>query len=74
MKSLPWIVVGVAVGLTAYLALNQPGPQYGTGSDDVEDAAAKRPYGVPSSESPAKGVVWLASLKRAWEELLGMMN
>ena len=40
MKALPWIIAGVGVGLAAYVILNQPGPQYATGSDTVEDAAA----------------------------------
>ncbi len=41
MKSLPWIIAGVGFGLAAYVILNQPGPQYATGSDTVEDAAGK---------------------------------
>ena len=40
MKALPWIIAGVGVGLAVYVIANQPGPQYATGSDDVEDAAA----------------------------------
>jgi uncharacterized protein YjbJ (UPF0337 family) len=39
MKSIPWIIAGVGVGLAAYVILNQPGPQYAGGYDDVEDAA-----------------------------------
>jgi uncharacterized protein YjbJ (UPF0337 family) len=39
MKALPWIFAGVGVGIVAYIALNQPGPQYATGDDDVEYAA-----------------------------------
>lgn len=39
MKTLPWIVTGVALGFTAYVFLNSPSPQYATGSDDIEDAA-----------------------------------
>ena len=41
MKAFPWIVVGVGVGVVAYIVLNQPGPQYGTGDDDVEYAAGR---------------------------------
>jgi len=41
MKALPWIIAGVGVGLATYFALNQPGLQYATGNDDVEDAAAE---------------------------------
>lgn len=39
MKTLPWIVTGVAIGFAAYVFLNSPSPQYATGSDDIEDAA-----------------------------------
>ena len=39
MKSFPWIVVGIGFGVLAYIVLNQPGPQYATGDDDVEYAA-----------------------------------
>ncbi|MCU1321885.1 MAG: hypothetical protein JWM43_1534 [Acidobacteriaceae bacterium] len=39
MKALPWIIAGVGVGFATYFLLNQPSPQYATGSDDVEDAA-----------------------------------
>ena len=41
MKALPWILAGIGVGIATYVVLNQPGPQYATGNDDVEDAAAK---------------------------------
>jgi uncharacterized protein YjbJ (UPF0337 family) len=39
MKALTWIFAGVGVGMVAYIALNQAGPQYATGDDDVEYAA-----------------------------------
>lgn len=41
MKALPWVIAGVGVGLAAYFVLNQPGAQFATGNDDVEDAAGK---------------------------------
>ncbi len=41
MKALPWIIAGVGLGLAVYFVSNQPGPQYATGNDDVEDAASK---------------------------------
>jgi uncharacterized protein YjbJ (UPF0337 family) len=41
MKALPWLIAGVGLGLAAYFVLNQPGPQYATGNDDIEDAAGK---------------------------------
>jgi hypothetical protein len=47
MKAHPWIVAG---GLTAYFVLNQPGPQFATGNDNIEDAAGKTAFGEQSSE------------------------
>jgi len=41
MKALSWILAGIGVGLVTYVVLNQPGPQYATGNDDIEDAADK---------------------------------
>ena len=41
MKALTWIIAGVGVGIAAFIALNQPGPQYATGDDDVEYAAGR---------------------------------
>ena len=41
MKSFPWILAAVALGLAAYVVVNTPAPQAATGSDDVEDAARK---------------------------------
>jgi uncharacterized protein YjbJ (UPF0337 family) len=38
MKSLLWLLVGVGAGIAAYYILNQPGPQYATGNDTIEDA------------------------------------
>ncbi len=39
MKGLAWVIAGVGVAVAAYVVLNQPGPQYATGDDDVEYAA-----------------------------------
>ena len=41
MKAFPWIIAGIGVGIAAYVVLNQPGPQYATGNDDVEEAAGR---------------------------------
>jgi uncharacterized protein YjbJ (UPF0337 family) len=41
VKTFAWIVAGIGVGIAAYVVLNQPGPQYATGNDDVEDAAGR---------------------------------
>jgi uncharacterized protein YjbJ (UPF0337 family) len=39
MKALAWLTAGVGLGIAAYIILNSPGPQYATGSGDLEDAA-----------------------------------
>lgn len=39
MKGFTWLIAGVGLALAAYVVLNQPGPRYATGNDDVEDAA-----------------------------------
>jgi len=39
MKTLAWLAAGIGVGLAIYLVANAPGPQYATGSDNLEDAA-----------------------------------
>src|ERR1700692_2462842 len=39
MKALTWVIAGVGAGIAAYIILNQPGPRYSTGDDDVEFAA-----------------------------------
>lgn len=39
MKTLALLAAGIGVGLVIYLIANAPGPQYATGSDNLEDAA-----------------------------------
>jgi len=39
MKTLAWLVAGIGIGLVVYLVANAPGPEYATGSDNLEDAA-----------------------------------
>jgi uncharacterized protein YjbJ (UPF0337 family) len=39
MKTLPWIIAAVGIGVAAYVVANTPGPEYATGNDDIEGAA-----------------------------------
>lgn len=39
MKTFAWLAAGIGVGLVVYLIANAPGPEYATGSDNLEDAA-----------------------------------
>ena len=43
MRAFPWIVagVGIGIGVTLLMKLNEPQPEYATGYDDVERAARK---------------------------------
>jgi uncharacterized protein YjbJ (UPF0337 family) len=41
MKPFFWVLAGASFAVAAYIILNQPGPEYGTGSDDVEFAARR---------------------------------
>jgi uncharacterized protein YjbJ (UPF0337 family) len=41
MKPFLWIIAGAGFAVAAYLILNQPGPEYATGSDDVEYATGR---------------------------------
>jgi uncharacterized protein YjbJ (UPF0337 family) len=43
MRALPWMIagVGIGVGVTLLMKLNEPEPDYATGSEGVERAAAK---------------------------------
>lgn len=53
MKSLPWMMALVGLGVAAYVVLNAPGPEYATGNDSVEDAA--RRTSAWGSQSRIKG-------------------
>ena len=44
MKALTWLIGGIGLGLAVYFVVNQPGPQYATGNDDIEDAAGKTAF------------------------------
>lgn len=35
------IIAGAVIGLAAFIIVNQPGPQYASGNDDIEEAADK---------------------------------
>jgi uncharacterized protein YjbJ (UPF0337 family) len=44
MKALTWVIAGVGAGIAAYIVLNQPGPQYASGDDDVEYVAGRATF------------------------------
>jgi hypothetical protein len=44
MKPFLWVLAGASFAVAAYIILNQPGPEYATGSDDVEYAAGRATF------------------------------
>ncbi len=44
MKAFPWLIAGVGLGLAAYFVLNQTGPRFAIGNDEIEDAAGKTTF------------------------------
>jgi uncharacterized protein YjbJ (UPF0337 family) len=44
MKALLWVIAGASAGIAAFIILNQPGPQYASGDDDVEYAAGRTSF------------------------------
>ena len=63
MKALPWLIAGVGLSLAAYFVLNQPGPQYATGNDDVEDAAGKTAFWASKQRVKGTGGGLVGKLK-----------
>ena len=52
MKTFTWLFAGIGVGLAVYLVANAPGPEYATGSDNLEGAARKT-FGWGAKQSAA---------------------
>ena len=71
MKSLPWIIAGIGVGLAAYVLANQPGPQYATGNDDVEDAARNTSAWGSKQRITGKGGALKGKLKEGFGRATG---
>lgn len=71
MKALPWIIAGIGVGLAAYFVLNQPGPEYATGNDDVEDAAGKTSLWGSKQRISGKGAGLVGKIKETVGRVTG---
>lgn len=74
MKALSWGIAGVAVAFVAYIVLNQPGPQYATGDDDVEYAAGRTALWGSKQRLSGSAEVSPAGSKRASAERPGTIN
>jgi uncharacterized protein YjbJ (UPF0337 family) len=71
MKALGWIIAGVGVGLVTYVVLNQPGPQYATGNDDIEDAAANTSLWGSKQRITGKGGSFVGKVKETVGNVTG---
>ena len=74
MKGLTWIIAGVGVAFAAYIVLNQPGPQYATGDDDVSMLLTEPPSGARNNAFPVPEDVSPAGSKRASAGQLGTIG
>ena len=63
MKTLPWFLAAFAIGIAAYVIGNTPGPQYATGSDNIEDAARNTAKWGSKKRLSGKGTKLLGKLK-----------
>ncbi len=63
MRALPWIVASVGVGVAAYFVLNQPGPQFATGNNHIEDAAGKTSFWGSKQRARGTGAGLVGKLK-----------
>jgi uncharacterized protein YjbJ (UPF0337 family) len=74
MKSLPWILAAVGLGVAAYVVMNTPGPEYATGNDSIEDAARKTAAWGSKNRIVGSGVNFGGKLKEGIGNLTGNPN
>ena len=71
MKGLTWVIAGVGVAFAAYIVLNQPGPQYATGDDDVEYAADRTALWGSKQRVSGTGGRFAGRLKEGFGRAIG---
>lgn len=71
MKSLPWILATLGIGVAAYIVMNTPGPEYATGSDSVERAARKTSQWGSKSRIGGAGSSVLGKIKEGVGNVTG---
>lgn len=74
MKALPWIIAGIGFGLAAYFVINQPRPEYATGSDTVENAANRTSLWGSKSRASGKGKSVLGMVKEGIGRAVGSQS
>jgi uncharacterized protein YjbJ (UPF0337 family) len=71
MKALPWIIAAAAIGAAAYVLSTNPGLQYATGSDNVEDAARSTSNWGTKTRLRGAGGKFVGKAKQAVGNLTG---
>jgi uncharacterized protein YjbJ (UPF0337 family) len=71
MKALPWVIAAGAVAATAYILLNNLGPQADTGFDSVEDAAYRSSHWGSKNRLTGAGRNFAGRLKEGVGNLTG---
>jgi uncharacterized protein YjbJ (UPF0337 family) len=71
MKSFPWFIAAAGIVAAAYVLMNTPGPQYATGSDDLEDAARGTARWGSKSRLSGTGTSLLGKAKEAVGNVTG---
>jgi uncharacterized protein YjbJ (UPF0337 family) len=71
MKSLPWILAAVGLGVAAYVVMNTPGREYATGNDSIEDAARRTSAWGSKNRITGKGTKLGGKLKEGIGNLTG---
>ena len=71
MKSLPWILAAVGLGVAAYVVMNTPGPEYATGNDSIEGAARKTSAWGSKNRVTGTGTKLGGKLKEGFGNLTG---
>ncbi len=71
MKSLPWIIAAAGFAGAAYVLYKTPGPQYATGSDNIEGAARSTSQWGSQKRVSAAGDSVIGKLKEGVGNLTG---
>ena len=71
MKALLWVIAGASAGIAAFIILNQPGPQYASGDDDVEYAAGRTSFWGSKQRLSGAGTGLGGKLKEGFGQVTG---
>jgi uncharacterized protein YjbJ (UPF0337 family) len=71
MKAIPWILTAAGVAAAVYVIANLPGPEYATGSDDIENAARRTSIWGSKNRLSGTGAHLVGKLKEGVGNLTG---